>query len=805
MSKPLLEDEISVGLILSRNDPGSTTAYINTQLATVGRVRLPQGTISVTATIVVPTGAILEGCGPTTILAAAAGLAAGSPIISVAGATDVLIQNMKIVRTASLGGDCIDAYGSRITIRDVITVDGLYGILINDRTSIDAGTSRQILLDRCFVSMVTAPTALTSVMGIQWNTCASAYMRDCDVTNYWLDGVKLRRSVLNFEWLGGSSYLNGRSTTDAGDGIDCFAGANNSIYISSVALYDNGIANAGLGGVGGNGIVIKTVNQAIVTNPTWGQVRGCRIENCFLNNNYGAGFTIEGVVNSQLTVDEANRPAASQIHIVNCVSTNNLVGGGYNGFQGTISQCTFRNSGHEGLLIGPQARDVLVDQCLFWGNGSTSTGVYNQMRCQADGAAAPQRIRMSNCRFNGKSATDTDYIIDDTTYVGLTTISKNPIYVDNNSDEIYVQDCVALYHTADASNFNWPVQTNMTTGILWVRHHGSHGNPTNRIYGGLGSQYWSSATGSNDTTLWVKMRGTPADVTGWVATVQYQDFGIYGTGSDGDVVLGAGTTTITRDMFYNTLSVPSGATLETNGYRVFVRGNTSVTAGTLGFAGALTVAAGGTIRCNGQDAITTTGGIVKAAGSIKGRVVGGSGGVAAGSVGGSTNTPITYGGTAGAGGAGGGGAGGAAGSAPPIANSNGSFSSITELAHGCTANNVFTDGGPGGGGGGGDGALAGGGGGGGGGVLIICARTISNLGAIECKGGAGAAGPTNNTGGGGGGGGGVVFIIAFTAPGASGNGNACDVSGGAAGAAGGGTGVIGTVGTAGLIIWVRPA
>jgi hypothetical protein len=46
---------------------------------------------------------------------------------------------------------------------------------------------------------------------------------------------------------------------------------------------------------------------------------------------------------------------------------------------------------------------------------------------------------------------------------------------------------------------------------------------------------------------------------------------IYGFGQDGDVTLTANTT-LSRDMYYDDLTINSGVTLDTNGYRVFVRG-----------------------------------------------------------------------------------------------------------------------------------------------------------------------------------------------------------------------------------------
>lgn len=59
---------------------------------------------------------------------------------------------------------------------------------------------------------------------------------------------------------------------------------------------------------------------------------------------------------------------------------------------------------------------------------------------------------------------------------------------------------------------------------------------------------------------------------------------VFGDGSDGNVTI-AGTVTLTRDMYYNNLEIPSGQILDPAGYRVFVKGTISGT---------------GTIRRNGN-------------------------------------------------------------------------------------------------------------------------------------------------------------------------------------------------------------
>lgn len=51
---------------------------------------------------------------------------------------------------------------------------------------------------------------------------------------------------------------------------------------------------------------------------------------------------------------------------------------------------------------------------------------------------------------------------------------------------------------------------------------------------------------------------------------------VYGFGQDGNVTLAANTT-LSRDMYYNDLTINSGVTLDTNGYKVFVKGTLTFT------------------------------------------------------------------------------------------------------------------------------------------------------------------------------------------------------------------------------------
>jgi hypothetical protein len=240
-----------------------------------------------------------------------------------------------------------------------------------------------------------------------------------------------------------------------------------------------------------------------------------------------------------------------------------------------------------------------------------------------------------------------------------------------------------------------------------------------------------------------------------------QGFLPYGNGSDGAVTL-AVNTTLTRDMYYDTLTVPLGITLKTNGFRLFCR-TQLILNGTISIAGnAAAGATGGLSTAGNADFLTAGLGMLG---------IGGDGTTATSGAGGTPATGTnTLGGAGGAGGAGTN-AGGAAAVPSGLSAIQGGpapadlLTLISGLVHNVQSliSNPTTwgqiQGGVGGSAGGGDGTNAGGGGGGGGGVMGIYARQITGTGTITCAGGPGGNGASGNTGGGGGGGGGVLFLV----------------------------------------------
>jgi hypothetical protein len=268
----------------------------------------------------------------------------------------------------------------------------------------------------------------------------------------------------------------------------------------------------------------------------------------------------------------------------------------------------------------------------------------------------------------------------------------------------------------------------------------------------------------------------------------------FGDGSDGDVTISSPSTPLTRDMFYNNLTLSGTGTLITNGYRVFVKGVFDVSAAASGAIvdnGSTGVAPAGSAGGNASGATPGTGGAggSNSAGgplSPSSGSAGGAGGVNTGNCVAGTNLQTTtsvfpdsayLGAVGGSGGSatGTGGVGGTQTSPTLTFGGKRFWVDWTPLA----AGKLFTNaGGSGGGGGGGSSSTpslaAGGGGGGGAGArsVAIYARTIhrsssTGTGFINLVGGAGGRGGNaasgasvvGHGGGGGGGQGGFVYIV----------------------------------------------
>jgi hypothetical protein len=256
----------------------------------------------------------------------------------------------------------------------------------------------------------------------------------------------------------------------------------------------------------------------------------------------------------------------------------------------------------------------------------------------------------------------------------------------------------------------------------------------------------------------------------------------WGDGSDGDVTISAGTTTLARDMFYNSLTVLNGGILKPQGFRIFVKTFTQVDAG-------------GSLNDNGNDAGVppAIGGALSAIGWLQNASGGGGLGrnsTGVGSAGATVGNCLTTNGSAFArGGA------GASAASPSAVGGTGGVAGIGSSLPGMRLLTAFTDfrgylgaafnSTTGGGGGGTDltsgGTGTSGGGGGAGRSLWIASKTIILNGTISANGGNGAnaVGTGAAKAGGGGGGAGGIVVVQTTTPATSLTG--VTVNGGAAG------------------------
>jgi len=306
--------------------------------------------------------------------------------------------------------------------------------------------------------------------------------------------------------------------------------------------------------------------------------------------------------------------------------------------------------------------------------------------------------------------------------------------------------------------------------------------------GGNVADVYGIYVGNVSTGNYMQYDDVSGDLIVNYSTISNQD--IFGDGSDGDVTI-SGDTTLTSDMYYNNLTVDNGITLNTGGYRVFVK-EILTNNGTISRVG---VAGGNGNNAGGSGGTGGTAGTALATGSIYGSYAGKVGGNGAeggipsctinaqnGTAGASADKSIGLAGVAGGAGNGGGnvsqcttGTSGTGGTITgTILNSIKNVTHALNLADFQTSLAVFKPS-PGSGSGGGGGAGKnvdnnangnGGGGGGsgsGGGIVSLFARRIVNSGTITVKGGNGGNGGDGTTasgvgdaryyGGGGGGGG----------------------------------------------------
>lgn len=266
----------------------------------------------------------------------------------------------------------------------------------------------------------------------------------------------------------------------------------------------------------------------------------------------------------------------------------------------------------------------------------------------------------------------------------------------------------------------------------------------------------------DDTTAWNSLAYKGS--TGPTQTIGRRSLG---DGSDGSVTISSGTTTLTRDMYYNNLTMSGSGQIDSNGYKIFVKGVLNITNA---MANAIY-----NLASDGNNASGSTAGAAptaQVAGSVGIGTNGGAGatGVTGAAANGTSGAALT-----GNGGNGGWGTAGAGENAGNAAGGIATYRSFRNYFSNLISGVTLVGGGGGGSGGNsgaGDGTNAGGGGGSGGqggGILAIYANIIyrgpsTPQSVISCNGGNGGnsgngtGGTAIGGGGPGGGGGGWIYI-----------------------------------------------
>jgi len=405
--------------------------------------------------------------------------------------------------------DGIGLWGENIELRDLWLEDNFSDIDMEEQL---LDMSSNIRLKRIRTSHQN-PLSFTDQYGLQACTVVGLYIEDCEFTEAWLDGIKLRRQCTTVRIRGGRSIRNGKGFGfgTSGDGIDMFAGA------EDVTIVGTDFSNNG-----GNGVVIKTVGNSVILgydfNPDWGWMRSINLFGITCRSNKGAGVAIEGILNSVSArvgnkladAGEDDRPRAASIKLRDVVCENNeLQGVICNGLKVSISGGGQRSNWRHGIEVWENARDIDIRDVDILGCGLAAPGTYPAINVQK----YAKGVKFTRVRMNGKDHSNGVEIVDDSSYAALTTYHRNGIETENGAEDVVVDDCPNAYVTSDPNGS--PVVCFGDNNVI-LHHQSTQPTANARYYGGRGSTFISTLYGTDGTTVWQKE--TPANVlTGWVA------------------------------------------------------------------------------------------------------------------------------------------------------------------------------------------------------------------------------------------------------------------------------------------------
>lgn len=108
-------------------------------------------------------------------------------------------------------------------------------------------------------------------------------------------------------------------------------------------------------------------------------------------------------------------------------------------------------------------------------------------------------------------------------------------------------------------------------GADYIRDTANSFGLASTVTGGDDVRFWAGDTFANRASAPFRITESGAFVatSATINGVGWGSTSVFGNASDGDVTIGVGTTTLTRDMFYNNLIV--NGTLDPAGYRIYVK------------------------------------------------------------------------------------------------------------------------------------------------------------------------------------------------------------------------------------------
>lgn len=337
----------------------------------------------------------------------------------------------------------------------------------------------------------------SSTWGMHFDYVDGLVIDNCSSTHNWLDGVKLRKHVIDTTIISGHFDDNGQGWFNAleqvaGDGMDTYAGG-----------YNLRVVGATFNRNAGSGIQMKNDGSSGLTGRLPGKhginrkVELHGIEASF--NRVGNGLTLTH--NSGPT-----SYALSDISVFGGFFEGNRYSGVFaNGHRITLSGVTAARNEENGIVVGPDARDVEVTSCKSIANG---TGPATGIGLHIDG----QRVQVSGGEYIG---VDSEGTLLDSDISSLTRYHIRNINVSHLARDVHIRWVSELYNnpsggrgiTVNESAMNVVVWQSPTQTGLFPSSSAVHGSP--------GSIMLKTDAVDPADYLWVKMAGANHQPGSW--------------------------------------------------------------------------------------------------------------------------------------------------------------------------------------------------------------------------------------------------------------------------------------------------